>query len=81
MPRSGLFKSANEPLLIIRQLMRVGRVQVEADLSRLPALGDLDPEEAYLAWTLRVETAEPSAAIEASVRIRRRRLRLDDRGR
>ena len=63
-PRSGLFKSANEPLLIIRQLMRVGRVQVEADLSRLPALGDLDPEEAYLAWTLRVETAQPSAAIE-----------------
>ena len=63
-PRSGLFKSANEPLLIIRQLMRVGRVQVEADLSRLPALGDLDPEEAYLAWTLRVETTESSAAIE-----------------
>ncbi len=63
-PRSGLFKSANEPLLIIRQLMRVGRVEVEADLSRLPALGDLDPEEAYLAWTLRVQTTEPSAAIE-----------------
>jgi two-component system chemotaxis sensor kinase CheA len=63
-PRSGLFKSANEPLLIIRQLMRVGRVQVEADLSRLPALGDLDPEEAYLAWTLCVETAEPRVAIE-----------------
>ena len=63
-PRSGLFKSANEPLLIIRQLMRVGRVQVEADLSRLPALGDLDPEEAYLAWTLRVETTGSTAAIE-----------------
>ncbi len=63
-PRSGLFKSANEPLLIIRQLMRVGRVEVDADLSRLPTLGDLDPEEAYLAWTLRVETTEPSAAIE-----------------
>ena len=63
-PRSGLFKSANEPLLIIRQLMRVGRVQVEADLSRLPALGDLDPEEAYLAWTLRVATVRPRAAIE-----------------
>jgi two-component system chemotaxis sensor kinase CheA len=63
-PRSGLFKSANEPLLIIRQLMRVGRVRVEADLSRLPALGDLDPEEAYLAWTLLIETTEATAAIE-----------------
>ncbi len=63
-PRAGLFKSANEPLLIIRQLMRIGRVQVEADLSRLPALGDLDPEEAYLAWTLRVESAASRAAIE-----------------
>ncbi len=64
LPRSGLFRSANEPLLIIRQLMRVGRVQVEADLSRLPSLGDMDPEEAYLAWTLHVETAQPCAAIE-----------------
>ena len=45
---------------------------LEADLSRLPALGDLDPEEAYLAWILRVETAQPRAAIEeaASVRLR-----------
>jgi two-component system, chemotaxis family, sensor kinase CheA len=63
-PRAGLFKSANEPLLIIRQLMRIGSVRVEADLSRLPGLADLDAEEAYLAWTLHVETTQPRTAIE-----------------
>jgi two-component system chemotaxis sensor kinase CheA len=63
-PRADLFKSANEPLLIIRQLTRVGPVQVEADLSRMPALADMDPEEAYLAWTLQIETAQPQTAIE-----------------
>lgn len=63
-PRAGLFRSANEPLLIIRELMRIGQVHVEADLSRLPSLGDLDPEEAYLAWTLQVETTQSRAAVE-----------------
>jgi len=64
-PHAGLFRSANEPLLIIRQLKRLGDVRVEADLSRLPHLAELDPEEAYLAWTMRVETAQPRDAIEA----------------
>jgi two-component system chemotaxis sensor kinase CheA len=64
-PHAGLFRSANEPLLIIRQLKRLGDVRVEADLSRLPHLAELDPEEAYLAWTLFVETAQPRGAIEA----------------
>jgi two-component system chemotaxis sensor kinase CheA len=64
LPRAGLFRSANEPLLIIRHLKGVGSVQVQADLSRLPSLADLDPEDAYLAWTLLVETARPRAAIE-----------------
>ncbi len=63
-PRASLFRSANEPLLIIRELKRLGRVRIDADLSRLPALSDLDPEDAYLSWTLHVETTQPRSAIE-----------------
>jgi two-component system chemotaxis sensor kinase CheA len=62
-PHAGLFRSANEPLLIIRDLKRLGRVDVEADLSRLPGLAVIDPEAAYLAWTLHVETGAPAAAL------------------
>ena len=63
-PRAGLFRSANEPLLILRELKRHGQVKVEADLSRLPPMAELDPEEAYLAWTLQVTTDQPRSAIE-----------------
>ena len=63
-PHAGLFKSANDPLLIIRQLMRIGQVRVEAELSRLPELGAMDPEAAYLTWTLHIETDAPQPVLE-----------------
>jgi two-component system chemotaxis sensor kinase CheA len=44
--------------------MRIGHVRVEADLSRLPALADLDPEEAYLGWILSVKTSQSRQDIE-----------------
>ena len=62
-PHAGLFKTANDPLLIIRELKRLGQVDVEADLSRLPPLTTLDPTAAYLAWTLHVQTTAPAAAL------------------
>jgi two-component system chemotaxis sensor kinase CheA len=63
-PRMEMFLRANEPLLVIRDLKRLGKVTVEADLSRLPDLAALEPEQAYLAWTLEVETAAAKAAVE-----------------
>jgi len=63
-PRMEMFQRANEPLLVIRDLKRLGKVTVEADLSRLPDLAALEPEQAYLAWTLEVETKEARAAVE-----------------
>ncbi len=63
-PHGNLFRSANEPLLILRELRRLGTLEVSADVSRLPELALLDPDEAYLAWTLRLETTAPLEAIE-----------------
>ena len=61
----GLLRRANDPLLIFRQLRELGGVKLEAGLTGLPALGDMNPTEAYLAWTLELATAAGEKAIRA----------------
>ena len=63
-PYASLYRSANEPLLILRELKRLGTLRVSADVSRVPDLAALDPDDTYLAWTLLLETAAPREAIE-----------------
>lgn len=62
-PGPELLKSANEPLLLIRALKRLGRLDVDVDLSRLPPLAELDPETCFMAWTFRLETDAPESDI------------------
>lgn len=63
-PRTDMLQKANEPLLLVRQLKRLGRLDVEADLSRLPDLFTMQPEEAYLSWTFHLETSAPPSTVE-----------------
>jgi len=51
-PRADLYAKANEAALLLRELRRLGDAVVELDASALPPLADLDPEAAYLAWTV-----------------------------
>ncbi|MCA0400627.1 MAG: chemotaxis protein CheA [Proteobacteria bacterium] len=57
-PHAEMFRHANEPLLLFRELRGLGSLSVTCDFQGLPAFGELDPEEAYLAWSLEIETAE-----------------------
>lgn len=59
-PSRAALANAGEPLLIVRELERLGGEMVSVDTSAVPGLADLDPEDACLAWTLRVpgEVAE-----------------------
>jgi two-component system chemotaxis sensor kinase CheA len=63
-PHQSLFRRANEPLLLLRQLRRMGMAQIEADLTRLPELDLMDAESAYLAWNIRLNTAVELTEIE-----------------
>ena len=63
-PHPDLFQRANDPLLLIRALKRLGTVSAEPDLARLPDLAAIDPDLAYLAWTIRLTTKAPMAAVE-----------------
>ena len=63
-PHRELYAHANEAGLLLRELARLGPTRVRLDDAALPAFADLDPEDAYLAWTVRIE----GAAGEADVR-------------
>ncbi|CAH0200505.1 chemotaxis protein CheA [Roseomonas sp. CECT 9278] len=63
-PHPGLFRSANEPLHILRELAGLGPVEVVADPSRLPGINRIDPEEAYLSWTVTLRAAVARAQVQ-----------------
>lgn len=51
-PHPALYRSANDPLLLFRELERIGALQVALDCSAAPALDAFDADDAYLVWTL-----------------------------
>jgi two-component system chemotaxis sensor kinase CheA len=55
-PRPELYQKANEAVLLLRELTRLGEIEVELDTSELPPLAQLDPEGAYLTWLIRLRS-------------------------
>ncbi|AQR75765.1 chemotaxis protein CheA [Sphingomonas sp. LM7] len=51
-PSRAALANAGEPLLIIRELETLGAKVLSVDVSDVPPLRDLDPEDAYLVWVL-----------------------------
>jgi two-component system chemotaxis sensor kinase CheA len=51
-PSRAALANAGEPLLIIRELEGLGATIESVDVSSVPPLRDLDPEDAYLTWVL-----------------------------
>ena len=62
-PHSEMLQNANEPLLLVRQLRRLGDVSIEADASRVPSLESIEPEAAYLSWAFTLHTDASEDAI------------------
>jgi two-component system chemotaxis sensor kinase CheA len=62
-PHIALFAKANEPALLIRELGQLGRMTVACDISGVPPLPALDPEGAYLTWTIGLKTEQDEDAI------------------
>ncbi|MGH8231480.1 MAG: chemotaxis protein CheW, partial [Steroidobacteraceae bacterium] len=58
-----LLARGNDPLRMFRELRELGDLQVSADSSALPALEELDPENCYLTWMLRLRTESPRQSI------------------
>ncbi|MCC0014368.1 MAG: chemotaxis protein CheA [Hoeflea sp.] len=62
-PRSDLYAKGNEAVLILRELAKLGDLQVRCETDDLPSLDMLDPEGAYFSWLIRVETESNEEAI------------------
>ncbi|MEM6638393.1 MAG: chemotaxis protein CheA [Pseudomonadota bacterium] len=49
-PKPELMTRGNDPLLLIRELLRLGPVSVEPDFSDVPGWPDYDPRTCYVGW-------------------------------
>ena len=54
-PVPDLLRLRNEPTRMFAELQRLGELRAQADLSRLPALEEMDPEACYLSWNLELD--------------------------
>ncbi|MEN9932558.1 MAG: hypothetical protein RIS17_1131 [Pseudomonadota bacterium] len=63
-PSRAAMANGSEPLLVIRELERLGGRIVRADTSRLPDLREMDPEAAYFAWELELPASAARADID-----------------
>ena len=64
-PSRAALANGAEPLLSIREVERLGGSIVSVDVSALPALRELDPEDSYFVWNLSVPgTVEESVIAE-----------------
>jgi two-component system chemotaxis sensor kinase CheA len=62
-PHARLYANANETGILLRELSRLGQMTAELDVSALPSLDELVPEEAYLVWTIDLTTDAGEAAV------------------
>ncbi|MFN3558570.1 MAG: chemotaxis protein CheA [Brevundimonas sp.] len=51
-PHGAMYANANETALLLRELGRLGTVEVSLDDSAVPALDALNPDDNHLIWTL-----------------------------
>ena len=63
-PKNALYAKANETGLLLRELKRLGDIQVSMDRAELPGLAELEPEQAYLAWTVVLTTDRSQTDIQ-----------------
>ena len=62
-PHADMYTKANDVALLLRELARLGPVMVRLEADTLPPLPALDPEGAYLAWSVDLRTAATEATI------------------
>ncbi len=61
--KPGLYAKANDTGLLLRELGRLGEMELLLDASELPNLADLDPEGAYLTWVITLTTDRSESEI------------------
>jgi len=63
-PHQHLLRTGNDPLRILREIADLGDLEVICDLSDLPPMSELEPEDSYLSWELRLDAPVDKAQID-----------------
>lgn len=62
-PHDSLYQKANDSVVLLRELARLGDCNTTLDATKVPCLEDLNPEASYLAWTIEVDGAKSESSI------------------
>ncbi len=62
-PHPTLLASGNEPLLLLRELQKLGEAQIECNTANLPDFALLQPDICYLSWDIILKTHKGESAI------------------
>jgi two-component system, chemotaxis family, sensor kinase CheA len=63
-PKPDLLKKANEPLYILRELRKLGTLDLVVETDRLPHLADLEVDRPYLGWVGTLRTSAKREQID-----------------
>lgn len=63
-PKPELLKKANEPLYILRELRKLGELDLVAQTDGLPPLADIEPDYPYIWWVGSLRTEADRAKID-----------------
>ena len=63
-PQIEMLRRANEPLFIIRELQKLGELDLVADVGRLPHLNEIEHDRPYIGWSGTLRTATARAQID-----------------
>ncbi len=64
-PKADLYLKGNETVLLLRELSQLGEIAVSCDTTQLPGIEQIDPEGAYLTWTITLTSSAGEDAIRA----------------
>ena len=59
-----MLSKANEPLYIVRELRKLGELELMAETDTLPHLHEIEPDRPYIGWTGTLRTAATRAQVE-----------------
>jgi two-component system chemotaxis sensor kinase CheA len=62
-PKPELYAKANDALVLLREVRKLGEARVSCDTSDLPLLSELDPEGAYLSWKIELDASAGESAV------------------
>ena len=63
-PHEDLFSTGNEPMLLFKELERMGQLRVQCRTDRLPDLEHMEPEHCYLWWEIDLDTTASEDAVK-----------------